>query len=94
MLKLQGFKLRLFEALSVLFIGTNQAVKKGNNQGCKFTSTKQYSTLREKCPNTEFFSGPYFPVFGLNTEIYFGAENTDQKKLHIWTLFTQWYIET
>ena len=27
-------------------------------------------TLREKCPNTEFFSGPYFPVFGLNTEIY------------------------
>ena len=27
-------------------------------------------SLREKCPNTEFFSGPYFPVFGLNTEIY------------------------
>ena len=26
--------------------------------------------LREKCPNTEFFSGPYFPVFGLNAEIY------------------------
>ena len=26
--------------------------------------------LREKCPNTEFFSGPYFPVFGLNFEIY------------------------
>ena len=25
------------------------------------------------------FSGPYFPVFGPNTEIY----------LHIWTLFTQ-----
>ena len=22
------------------------------------------STLCEKCPNTEFFSGPYFPVFG------------------------------
>ena len=21
-------------------------------------------------PNTEFFSGPYFPEFGLNTEIY------------------------
>ena len=30
------------------------------------------STLREKCPNTEFFSGPYFPVLGLNTEIYGG----------------------
>ena len=27
-------------------------------------------TLCEKCQNTEFFSGPYFPVFGLNTEIY------------------------
>ena len=24
--------------------------------------------LREKCPVTEFFSGPYFPVFGLTTE--------------------------
>ena len=27
-------------------------------------------SLREKCPNTEFFFGPYFPAFGLNTEIY------------------------
>ena len=25
--------------------------------------------LREKCPNAEF-SGPYFPAFGLNREIY------------------------
>ena len=25
--------------------------------------------LREKCPNT-VFSSPYFPVFGLNTEMY------------------------
>ena len=32
-------------------------------------------TLREKCPNTEFFSGPYFPVFGLNTGKY-GPEKT------------------
>ena len=30
---------------------------------------KKYS-LREKCPNSEFFSSPYFPVFGLNTERY------------------------
>ena len=22
----------------------------------------------ENCPNTEFFSGPYFPAFGLNTD--------------------------
>ena len=27
-------------------------------------------TLREKFPNNGVFSGPYFPVFGLNTEIY------------------------
>ena len=46
------------------------------------------------------FSGPYFPVFGLNTEIY-GVnlrisrmqENTNQKKLHIWTLFTQCLLD-
>ena len=28
-----------------------------------FFSEKE--SLRENCPNTEFFSGPYFPVFGL-----------------------------
>ena len=28
------------------------------------------SYLREKCPNTEFFSGPYFPVFSSNTGKY------------------------
>ena len=37
----------------------------------------------EKSPNTEFFSGPCFPVFGLNTKIYF-------VNLRLWTLFTQW----
>ena len=31
--------------------------------------------LREKCPNMEFFSGSYFPVFGLNTGKY-GPEKT------------------
>ena len=41
------------------------------------------------------FSGPYFPVFGLNTEIFSPysiriQENADQKKLRIWTLSTQW----
>ena len=30
----------------------------------------KYFAQREKCPNTEFFSDPYFPVFGLNTEIH------------------------
>ena len=36
--------------------------------------------LREKCPNTKYLS-----VFSP----YSMRENTDQKKLHIWTLFTQ-----
>ena len=43
----------------------------------------------------EVLSGPYFPVFGLNKEIYRKSkysvrilENIDQKKLSIWTLFT------
>ena len=50
------------------------------------------------------FSGPYFPALGLNTEIYWTEyvnlrskspylvriqENTDQKKLRVWTLSTQ-----
>ena len=26
--------------------------------------------MSEKCPNKEFFSGPYFPVFSPNTEKY------------------------
>ena len=34
-------------------------------------------TLREKCANTEFFLDQM-------------RENTDQKKLRLWTLFTQW----
>ena len=53
-------------------------------------------TLREKCPNTKFLLVSFFPhldgkrsdreylsVFSRN------AENRDQKKLLIWTLFTQ-----
>ena len=39
------------------------------------------------------FSGPYFPVFGLESVFLYSfrtQENTDQKKLRIWTLFTQW----
>ena len=34
------------------------------------------------------FSGAHFPVFGLIRK----QENTDQKKLRIWTLFTQCHI--
>ena len=44
-------------------------------------------TLREKCPNTEFFSGPYFLIrteYGdLRSKFPYSVriqENTDQKK--------------
>ena len=37
-------------------------------------------SLRENSLNTEFFSGLYFPVFGLNMEIYSDL------------LFTQWML--
>ena len=29
-----------------------------------------FLSLCKNCPNTKFFCGPYFPVFGLNTNIY------------------------
>ena len=39
------------------------------------------------------YSGPYFPAFGLRISPYSVRmqENTDQKKLRIWTLFFEWY---
>ena len=47
-----------------------------------------------------FFSGPYFPIFGMNNYLRWKPpyliriqENTDQKKLRIWILFTQWTWE-
>ena len=43
------------------------------------------NTLREKCPNTDFF---LVRIFLYSVRI---LENTDQRKLCIWTLFTQWY---
>ena len=42
------------------------------------------ATLRENCPNTVLF-GPYFPVFGLNTEIY--EVNLHVKSDHIRSFF-------
>ena len=53
-------------------------------------------SLCKKCPNTEFFLVRIFPYFGriwdLLRKYPYSAriwENTDQKKLHIWTLFTE-----
>ena len=50
-------------------------------------------SLREKCPNTEFFLVRIFPHSGwIRRDSYsdLTRKNTDQKKLRIWTLFTQW----
>ena len=41
-----------------------------------------YASLREKYPNTEFFLGR-ISLYSVQIQ-----ENTDQKKLRIWTLFT------
>ena len=55
------------------------------------------TSLRDKCLNMEFFSGSYFPAFGLNIwsiSLYSVRmrEYTDQRKLRIWTLFTQCWV--
>ena len=42
-----------------------------------------YDTLREKCPNTEFFL-----VRTLRYSVRI-QENTEQEKLRIWTFFTR-----
>ena len=41
-----------------------------NNTRKKFAaSSNEYNaSLSEKCPNTEWFSGPYFAAVGINTE--------------------------
>ena len=52
--------------------------------------------LREKCPNTGFFLVRVFPhsdwIRRDSISLYSVGmrRNTDQKKLRIWTLFTQW----
>ena len=51
-----------------------------------FFSISMELSLREKCPNRSYF---LVPIFLYLFEI---QENTDQKKLRIWTLFTQCII--
>ena len=55
-------------------------------------------TLCEKCPNKEFFWSVFSYVRTEHGELrskspysVWTQENTDQKKLLIWTLFTQWH---
>ena len=40
------------------------------NQWNGKTRSLKYSALREKCPNTDTNTSPYFPAFGLNTDGY------------------------
>ena len=52
--------------------------------------------LRKKCPNNGVFSGPYFPVFVLNEEIYSGSLHIQfecrkiRTRKNSVTLFTLW----
>ena len=48
------------------------------NQSCHYQSFLNGFTLCEKC-QIRNFSGPYFPVFGLNKILVQMPENTDQK---------------
>ena len=45
----------------------------------------------KQCPNTEFFSGPYFPVFELNTGKY-GPENFECKMFLLMSAQAQNYL--
>ena len=51
-------------------------------------------TLREKCPNTEFFPvRSFLYLYWIRSKSPYSVqiqENKDQKKLRIWALFTQW----
>ena len=68
---------------------------------CQFWHNLQTAHENEHCVKCfqirSFFFGPYFSVFGLNTEMLrispYSVQmrgNTVQNKLCIWTLFTQW----
>ena len=52
------------------------------------------TTLREKCPNTEFILVRIFPHLDwIRRDTLYSVwmwENTDQEQLRIWTLFTQY----
>ena len=58
---------------------------------------KPPKTLREKCPNMEFVWSVFPRIWTKYGDLWNKSgcsvqmgESTDQKKLRIWTLFTQW----
>ena len=48
-----------------------------------FMTLLTYEVMHEKCPNTQFFPVRIF-LYSVRIQ-----ENMDQKKLRIWTVFTQ-----
>ena len=62
--KLVGIYQLMFLIILFLTINTDGLIFR---EKIKFEDT---ATLCEKRPNRDFFSGPYFPVFRLNMEIY------------------------
>ena len=50
-----------------------------------FPAVLEIDCFAWKVSKNGVISGPYFPVFGVNTEKI--QENTDRKQLRIWTLF-------
>ena len=49
---------------------TEKAIMENFNSTVFLRISLSTHSLCEKCPNVEFFSGPYFSVFELNTKIY------------------------
>ena len=92
-----GNKLRRFDQLSLL----TQWVKPLGLISHLTTSRWVSLSLREKCPNTKFFWSVFTRIwieYGdlLRKSLYSVRirVNTAQKRLRIWTLFTQWVMPT
>ena len=74
--------------------GLNFCTIQHSQKGVWSFSSHESVTLCEKCPSTEFFLVRVFPrsrISHIRISPYSVRmrENTDQKKLRIWTLFTQ-----
>ena len=90
-----------FESNFTLMLGIKGLLIKKNHVTCKTNHVTLFCSLLNmhcvKVSKYGVFSGPYLSAFGLNTERYISPysirmrENTDQKKLRIWTHFTQWW---
>ena len=56
-------------------------------------SLKSWQALRKICKNTGFL-WPVFAILRISSYSVRMRENTDQKKLRIWTHFTQWIFDS